>query len=213
MTFGEKLYELRKKQGMSQEALASELHVSRQAVSRWELGEVAPDTVNVLALSKLLGVSTDYLLRDDCLEERDTPAAQRAEESLQRRTRAVNLGIIFRVAILVAALALNLWQDTGDAAWKFSFLFWAAVGIIGLAVWNHQWYIKEKGSHALLKWDILTLLLGVYLPRLLLWVPGRWGLFIGELPSVLITSIKVRGILCQHYQVFPPKRKKREEQE
>lgn len=54
---------------MSQEALARELNVSRQTISRWELGEVAPDTVNVLALSKLMGVSTDYLLRDDCLEE------------------------------------------------------------------------------------------------------------------------------------------------
>ena len=211
MTFGEKLYELRKQRGMSQEALARELHVSRQAISRWELGEVAPDTVNVLALSRLMGVSTDYLLRDDCLEERDTPAVQRAEESLQRRTRAVNLGIMLRVVVLIAALALNLWQVTGDAAWKFSFLFWAAVGIIGLAAWNHQWYIKEKGSHALLKWDILTLLLGTFLPRLLLWVPGRWGLFIGELPSVFITSIIIRKLLCQHYQVFPPERKRRKD--
>lgn len=209
MTFGEKIYKLRKQRGMSQEALAGELHVSRQAISRWELGEVAPDTVNVLALSKLLEVSTDYLLRDDCLEERDTPAAQKVEESLQRRTRAVNLGIILRVTILVAALALNLWQVTGDTVWKVSFLIWAAIGIIGLAIWNHRWYIKENGSHALLRWDILTILLGVFLPRLLRWVPGRWGLFIGELPSVLITSIKIRGLLCQHYQVFPTKGKKR----
>ena len=65
-----------------------------------------------------MGVSTDYLLRDDCLEGRDTPAAQKAEESLQRRTRAVNLGIILRVAVLIAALVLNLWQVTGDAAWN-----------------------------------------------------------------------------------------------
>lgn len=124
---------------------------------------------------------------------------------------STNLGLMLRVVVLIAALALNLWQVTGDVAWKFSFLFWAAVGIIGLAVWNHQWYVKEKGSRALLKWDILTLLLGTFLPRLLLWVPGRWGLFIGELPSVLITSIIIRELLCQHYQVFPPKRKRRKD--
>ena len=56
MTFGEKLYRLRKERGMSQEALAQELGVSRQAISRWELGEVAPDTGNVLAASRLRGV-------------------------------------------------------------------------------------------------------------------------------------------------------------
>ena len=57
MTFGEKLYRLRKERGMSQEALAQELGVSRQAISRWELEEVAPDTGNVLAASRLFGVS------------------------------------------------------------------------------------------------------------------------------------------------------------
>ena len=43
MTFGEKLHRLRREKGMSQEALAGKLGVSRQAVSRWELGEVVPD--------------------------------------------------------------------------------------------------------------------------------------------------------------------------
>ena len=51
MTFGEKLYQLRKGRSMSQEALAGELGVSRQAISRWELGEVLPDTASVLAVS------------------------------------------------------------------------------------------------------------------------------------------------------------------
>ena len=46
MTFGEKLYQLRKGRSMSQEALAGELGVSRQAISRWELGEVLPDTAS-----------------------------------------------------------------------------------------------------------------------------------------------------------------------
>ena len=44
MTFGEKLYQLRRERGISQEFLAQELNVSRQAISRWELGEVVPDT-------------------------------------------------------------------------------------------------------------------------------------------------------------------------
>lgn len=65
MTFGEKLHRLRKERGWSQEALAAEIGVSRQAVSRWELGEVVPDTASVLAVSRLFGVSTDYLMLEE----------------------------------------------------------------------------------------------------------------------------------------------------
>lgn len=64
MTFNEKLLSLRRKSGFSQEELAEKLGVSRQAVSRWEMGETMPDAQNILMLSDIFGVSTDYLLRD-----------------------------------------------------------------------------------------------------------------------------------------------------
>lgn len=62
MTFGEKLQYLRNSKGMSQEQLAAQLNVSRQAVSKWELGESLPDTSKILLISKIFGVTTDYLL-------------------------------------------------------------------------------------------------------------------------------------------------------
>jgi transcriptional regulator with XRE-family HTH domain len=71
MTLGEKIQQLRKTQGLSQEALAEKLTVSRQAISKWELGESMPDTENVVSLSKLFDVSTDYLLRDEFASEGD----------------------------------------------------------------------------------------------------------------------------------------------
>jgi len=64
MTFGEKLQHLRKSKSMSQEQLAAQLSVSRQAVSKWELDESLPDTSKLLAISKIFGVTTDYLLDD-----------------------------------------------------------------------------------------------------------------------------------------------------
>lgn len=64
MTFGEKLQALRKARGWSQEELATQINVSRQALSKWESGASVPDTENVVALSRLFGVSTDYLWRD-----------------------------------------------------------------------------------------------------------------------------------------------------
>ena len=57
MSLGEKLSMLRKARGMSQEQLAEQLGVSRQAVSKWELNEAVPDVGRVVALSELFGVT------------------------------------------------------------------------------------------------------------------------------------------------------------
>ena len=69
MLLGEKLKKLRKARGLSQEQLADRLNVSRQAISKWELGESTPDTDNLVALSDYYGVSLDYLLRDQEVPE------------------------------------------------------------------------------------------------------------------------------------------------
>ena len=63
MTFSEKLIRLRKREGISQEELASYLEVSRQAVSRWEQGTALPDAGNLLKLRQRFGVSVDWLRR------------------------------------------------------------------------------------------------------------------------------------------------------
>ena len=73
---GKKIQQLRKENGLSQEELASKLTISRQAVSKWELGESMPDTENVVQLSKLFGVSTDYLLNDEYERDKDAPEAE-----------------------------------------------------------------------------------------------------------------------------------------
>ena len=62
MTFNEKLKELRKKKGLTQEELASELNVSRQAITKWETGEGAPDIDNLRNIALFFHVSVDYLI-------------------------------------------------------------------------------------------------------------------------------------------------------
>lgn len=71
MTLQEKIYRCRKKAGLSQEALAERLGVSRQAVSKWETGEAAPEIGKLALLARTFGVSTDWLLSD----EEDDPVA------------------------------------------------------------------------------------------------------------------------------------------
>ena len=60
----EKLIKLRKEHNLSQEQLADELGVSRQAVSKWERGEASPDTDNLIALARIYDTSLDSLLFD-----------------------------------------------------------------------------------------------------------------------------------------------------
>ena len=62
MTFGEKLTGLRKREGLSQEALAEQLGVSRQAVSRWEQGAALPDAAKLLPCARLFSVDVEWLL-------------------------------------------------------------------------------------------------------------------------------------------------------
>lgn len=65
MILADKIITLRKKNGWSQEELAEKLKVSRQAVSKWEGAQSVPDIQRILEMSRLFGVSTDYLLKDD----------------------------------------------------------------------------------------------------------------------------------------------------
>lgn len=65
MNFAEKLLNLRTQYGYSQEALAEKLNVSRQAISKWELGTTLPEIDKVIAISDFFEVSTDYLLKDN----------------------------------------------------------------------------------------------------------------------------------------------------
>ena len=67
MALSEKLYELRKKDGLSQEQLAEQLGVSRQAVSKWESGKTVPESDTLISISKYYNVSLDYLMRENDL--------------------------------------------------------------------------------------------------------------------------------------------------
>lgn len=85
MILADKIIALRKKNGWSQEELADKVGVSRQAVSKWEGAQSIPDLDKLLTLSKLFGVSTDYLLKEDAPE-----FVQSTEEPLDT-IRAVTL--------------------------------------------------------------------------------------------------------------------------
>ena len=141
MIFADKLIELRKKNGWSQEELAEKLDVSRQAVSKWEGAQSVPDMGRIVRLSELFGVSTDYLLKDS-LEEAEvsqegTPDTPRRTVSLEEanaflKTKEENAGRVALAAMLcvlspVALILLGGAQTTGLLNWSEN-----AAGGVGL---------------------------------------------------------------------------------
>ena len=89
MIFSEKLQILRKNKGYTQEALADKLGVSRQAVAKWESGQIYPDISNLIQISDLMSVSVDYLVKDqDCAMNIKNPSCTDLDELIAFRLEA-----------------------------------------------------------------------------------------------------------------------------
>ena len=150
MNLGEKLQALRKARGWSQEELAGQIHVSRQTLSKWESGGAVPDTENVVALSRLFGVTTDYLLLGEG-EAAAAPVTAAAGEKKWPTARRVWL-VIFLISV-AGKIALRIWASTLPATEQ----------------WSHTFgrYVEVTGIRALMaRYDILWL------------VALLWGMFI-----------------------------------
>lgn len=131
MILADKIIELRKKNGWSQEELADKLGVSRQAVSKWESAQAVPDMNRVLKLSEIFGVSTDFLLKDELELSTAVPAelqessegggarsvsmeeASAFLEHRERSSRRVALGVLMCILSPVLLIVLSSAQENG----------------------------------------------------------------------------------------------------
>ena len=125
MIFADKLITLRKKAGWSQEELAEKLNVTRQSVSKWEGAQSVPDIDKILQLSRLFGVTTDYLLKDDAAEpeytEDDTSPlprvtlAQANDYLAKARANAPKLALAAALCVVspIPLLALGALSEAG----------------------------------------------------------------------------------------------------
>lgn len=93
MKLHEKIYACRKKAGLSQEALAEKLGVSRQSVSKWETGESVPEISKLSILANIFDVTTDWLLNEsDEYKPNNTNASNEDERIRQERIKKFNSG-------------------------------------------------------------------------------------------------------------------------
>ena len=106
MSLGEKIQQLRKASGLSQEQLAEMVGVSRQAISKWETDQSLPDIEKILAVSKVFSISTDELLGNDVMDSVKAPAPQLREAvAANRRKRQFTTGWITTIVGLVLLIA------------------------------------------------------------------------------------------------------------
>lgn len=194
----ERLIKLRKEHNLSQEQLADELGVSRQAVSKWERGEASPDTDNLIALARLYGTSLDGLIFDahaepeakeeeKCeLTERETAAEineekEEAERSHMDTAEGVVAGVIVFLSCIVFFLLGGVW-----GLWHPGWIVFLAVPVLPTAV-----SAIKKRDHKIFCYPVLVtavyLLLGC-----------QWGLW--HPWWVIFLTVPIYYIICDFFK-------------
>ena len=156
MNFSEKLTTLRKQKGLSQEALAEKLGVSRQAVSKWERNEAQPELSKIVALCELFEVDANELLG---FEHHETDANHKTEHNTQRAVFWLVIGCMgFVVAAFCAGWSVAhpvIYNHIGGLHGSLlgndcmeAFLIGCAAMIVGLL----ESYFEISGRNSFLAW-------------------------------------------------------------
>lgn len=132
MTFGEKIQKLRKEASLSQEELAYQLNVSRQAISKWERDNGYPETEKIVRMSKIFHVTLDYLLNEEETQTQE-PKAERGiyvsremADGFLLYQKQKYLKVAIAVGIMVGSLALSYMSS------DISMLLFVLVLIVGV---------------------------------------------------------------------------------
>ena len=143
----EKIINLRKSRGWSQEELAEKLDVSRQSVSKWESGVSNPELDKIVAMSTLFGVSTDYLLKDSATEEkepirefiREEEDEEIEEEASTKKSKGIREFVddFFWMTVLVVYLLVSILTHRWDITW----IIWLVAGIFDTCI---EFFFKRK---------------------------------------------------------------------
>lgn len=134
MTVGERLLELRKKKGLSQEELANVVGVSRQTVSKWEVGESTPDFDKILPLCEVFEITSDELLtgKKDIIVEK---------ENDRRKGFARNIGIsvgLYIFSIMLIIICATIFSNPVVGVCLFFVVVAVATGLIVYTAINYS---------------------------------------------------------------------------
>ena len=175
MILADKIMQLRKQHGMSQEDLANELSISRQSVSKWESGASIPDVIVLKEIADLFGVTVDDLLRENC-KMRNIPASNKRIHTIITLLSVMLvwlIGTLIFVSLGIAGISGDLW---------LSFIWPIPVSFIVLLVFNSIWG-KRRLNYLIITFLMWTLLAAIYLSALRF---NPWLLFVMGIPGQVI---------------------------
>lgn len=200
MTFGEKLFQLRRQQGMSQEELADRLNVSRQAVSRWELGTALPDAPNLLNISDFFGVTTDYLLHDEFDSDGDIPAVKSTKDAMEKeRNRQIGLLVILLLQAMACVFGLVAWFVVDFSLMALYSIVIHAVSIFAFERVYRKNRDGERADHYRRKFYQIAVWLIAYSPIRTV-VGGIWALCLWQFaPTGYYPAVLVEGSILLVY--------------
>lgn len=224
MTFGEKIQTLRKHVGLSQEALADRLNVSRQAVSKWERDTGYPETEKLVRMSKLFHVSVDDLLNDDAApsmesgpKEQETLLDQEWMAGFLAHQKRRLLKISTAVGLFVGSLSLSFWDAEGSMILFLALIILGGIllfsaklaenpygkpGSLPLdqqarAEWTARYARKGKTGHILTLLGIALMAVGVLLCPMM--VPAEMEALDSAVLAVGMLSAGVGAFLCVYH--------------
>ena len=145
MKLSDKIIRLRKSKGWSQEEFADKLNVSRQAVSRWENGTALPDAQNILQISKLFNVTTDYLLHEDYESDGDIPAVQTAaKETEELFSKKKRQHLIAAIGFSVSSFCALIGVVSSSNDLQLGIACFTLALCTGVAITQYVLYFKKR---------------------------------------------------------------------
>lgn len=154
MTLGEKIQKLRKQQGLSQEALAEKVTVTRQTISKWELDQSTPDLDFIAQLSDIFSVTADYLIKEDIVEPDELPYKKRQYRLSEKGKRKI-LVLISAAALVAICICLICDYFTAER------LSWSMISTVAIIA---AWFVTLPFLTAKTKIILKTLLAASIVP-------------------------------------------------
>ena len=139
MNIGEKILQLRKKEGMSQEELAEKLNVTRQTISKWETNQSAPDFEKIIPLCEVFNIKADELLRGE-IKEKD----QSDDKIIRKKTAlkvSISVFLYFLAIIWLISMSTNTWLS--EELMVSVFLFICAIATV-ILIYHFMTLPKEE---------------------------------------------------------------------
>ena len=144
MNFNEKLINLRKSKGLSQEELGNELKVSRQTISNWENERSYPDVHNLIMLCDIYSVSLNTLMKGDIEIMKKELSNTNPHNSPKDAIQLIQSGFVMIIGLLVAVIGLIVLLNNGSPIWGYGLIITGAILACFFAFYAD--YLKRKNK-------------------------------------------------------------------